>query len=77
MIVATLIERLQQLDPNLPLYLSQDEEGNGFTRLDCVDEYLTPSPAGYMLDGLLCSDDLEEIAEYEPGELSPVAVLWP
>lgn len=74
MTVAELIERLQQLDPALPVILAKDGEGNGFSPACevAVDMYVAETTwSGYMVD-----QGADEDTE-EDDEANPVAVIWP
>lgn len=70
--VSELIEKLQELDPELKIYLSKDEEGNGFSTLVDVEE------------SFFYTDDYEsrpihpdDLPEYDDYKLFKAVVLWP
>jgi hypothetical protein len=79
MTVKQLIELLRSFDPELPVYISKDEEGNGFApiaetigdRSDTVSiNRIVPSTWGW-------TDDIYELTGYAPDEAETVLILWP
>ncbi len=74
--VGQLIAELQKLDPELPLAVSSDEEGNNIRILHGVDEDLV-TELRYNYMETVHPDDIEEWQEengYLP--LIPIAVIW-
>lgn len=69
--VRDLIKKLSALDPDLPVLLSEDEEGNGFLPLDEV-EYSGAIEWDYEWQ-VLHPNDEDEYTD----ELVRVVVLWP
>jgi hypothetical protein len=70
--VGTLRTLLVDLPDDVPIYLSKDEEGNGFKRLYDVDvcKYSDDGYDGHPIH----PDDLDE---YDPEYLIDAVVLWP
>lgn len=70
MLVSEVIEKLQQLNPNLPVWVAADAEGNTFDDLNIIE---TSAVSEYDYS-VVHPDDVDE---YEPGELTEAVVLWP
>jgi hypothetical protein len=72
--VKELIEQLSKIDPELPIYIASDPEGNGFHMAWEVE------PKVLMLDGEpICGEDLEEYPEDDSihEEIEKVVIIWP
>lgn len=74
MTVAQLREALADLPDDMPVVMSKDAEGNGFSPLDGTgrSHYYPESTWSGDCIGI---DDHEGLEEYGPGQL--VIVLWP
>ena len=66
--VGTLRAALADLPDDLPIYLSRDEEGNGYNRLYYVETCKYAD--GYSVH----PDDVED---YTPEDLIDAVILWP
>jgi hypothetical protein len=60
MLVKDLIERLQELDPNLEVYLTSDDECNDVRKASCLpsEESVIYGTNDYYVD-LIAQEDLE------------------
>jgi hypothetical protein len=79
MTVKQLIELLRRFDPEFPVYMSKDEEGNGFApiaptndeRADTVSiNKVIPARWGW-------TDEIYELTDDAPDEAKTVLILWP
>lgn len=68
--VREVIEKLQAVDPELDVWVAEDEEGNGFNKLWSVD-VCDACPTYYGID-IIHPDDL---GDYNPEDLIKVVVL--
>lgn len=72
--VADVIATLSEFDPTLLVYLSRDEEGNGFAPL----MELGPAKVGKPAREWMWSDELYEPKDREaPKDAIACLVLWP
>jgi hypothetical protein len=69
MTVKELIAFLNDSDPNMPVYVSRDEEGNDFRHLYLVNE-------AKAIDGQYGSADIYD-AEDDVKDAKKCVVLWP
>jgi hypothetical protein len=70
-----LIQKLQRLDPDLPVVLSKDEEGNGYHHLYNVYEgYYAYSIQDWELE-LVHREDFSEVGLEDSDRLDEVVVL--
>lgn len=74
MTVGELIEILLELNPKLPIFVSRDEEGNGFNPLTNVGTYFG---TGEESDGVIYNEDEFDLSEYEEDEYQRIVVIWP
>lgn len=69
--VRELIEDLQKLNPDHPVVLAKDGEGNDYSPLDSY------STGVYEAHSTWSGDVYDENDEDAPEDLPPVVVLWP
>lgn len=81
MTVLELIEELQQLNPDAPVLLSTDQEGNLFRPIFSVEgpNVIEEDPTSYSIDMILSVDDFDTQEEFEDAlaRMSEVVVIWP
>jgi len=71
MTIRELIEKLKTLDPDIPVIMSSDSEGNAHSKITDADasHYV---PASFGCVDLIHPDDLSDYPEAEP-----CVCLWP
>ena len=62
--VKTLLEKLEKLDPETPLFIQKDPEGNGYSPLRGIDEVkCTYIKNGFFGGEILTSEDIRSYLE--------------
>lgn len=79
--VKELIAQLQQLDQEMLVYKSSDDEGNSYQGVRGADgdAHIDNSElSAYKIDSVYYTQDLEEMAEdgYDPPETTQVVVIF-
>jgi hypothetical protein len=74
--VADLIKELSEVDPSFPVFLSSDEEGNGYSQLYYIEPSMTVDYGGEI--EVWNKEDVEsgEHGEDETYKINAV-ILWP
>lgn len=76
MTVAELIERLKWFDPDTPVWLAKDPEGNGFDNLYSIEDfdlYETEEFANGASETYLKYDEMADVAK----DHDKIVMLWP
>lgn len=69
--VRELITELTKLDPELPVILQKDQEGNGYGPLRCVDDNCAVEDATAWLIDDVRMRELPEDSDYTEDDLAP------
>lgn len=72
--VSELIDELSKADPNLPVILSCDPEGNGYETLYTVDSEMHWHPQDKEV---YSNEDIEDDEEVNTNDFERCVVLWP
>lgn len=72
--VRELKKILAELDDNLTIYVSRDEEGNGFKELTIAELSDVVDQDGELV---VCHPDDLEAGEYDGWDIEKAVVLWP
>lgn len=78
--VKDLLRELEGVDPETPVLVSKDAEGNGFANLGAVHYAYTEDPTQWEVELTYPPDDDEEEDEDFPwneDDYTEVIVLWP
>lgn len=78
--VEELIKQLSQLDPQTPVIISRDAEGNEYSAADSLDiVYLEPDWDGGRTEDVVFDEDIEEAPDdyNERDWYVKAAALWP
>lgn len=76
--VDELIEQLKALPPEMLVWKSKDDEGNGYQEVDEIvrNRFIrTDELAQWEVEEVLQEDEFEEF-EVDPSEMTEVAILW-
>lgn len=76
--VDELIEQLKALPPEMLVWKSKDDEGNGYQEVDEIvrNRFIRTDELGqWEVEEVLQEDEFEEF-EVDPSEMTEVAILW-
>lgn len=76
--VGDVIKRLQELDPDLPIMKSKDEEGNGFETLwrIQVEKYLKEDRSNTYDLSIVTERDIADGEYGDDPEIGEVVIIW-